>query len=100
MVGLLFILMGNLMGKIRQNWFVGIRLPWTLSSENVWNKTHRLGGMLFVASGILLLFGLFLPGIWTYAMLLFSIVAILAGTGIYSYVIYKREIPGGKRQTI
>ncbi|PKM86989.1 hypothetical protein CVU83_03590, partial [Candidatus Falkowbacteria bacterium HGW-Falkowbacteria-2] len=41
LIGILFLVMGNYFGKIKRNWFVGIKTPWTLSSENIWNKTHR-----------------------------------------------------------
>lgn len=51
-LGVLFMVIGNAMGKIRPNHFVGIRTPWTLSSKQSWNKTHRLGGWLFMLQGI------------------------------------------------
>mgnify|MGYP000052596555 CR=1 FL=1 len=50
---LAFAVVGGLMGKIRPNWFVGIRTPWTLTSKVAWVRTHRLGGWLFVAQGLL-----------------------------------------------
>lgn len=52
-VSLLFIVLGNFMGQIRHNYFVGIKTPWTLASEEVWQKTHRLGGRLWVAAGLI-----------------------------------------------
>lgn len=52
-LGILFILIGNYLPKTPRNWFFGIRTPWTMSSEEVWKKTHILGGWLFVASGVL-----------------------------------------------
>jgi uncharacterized membrane protein len=51
-IGVLFVLLGNLMPKVRRNFFVGIRTPWTLSDDEVWAKTHRLGGKTMVAGGI------------------------------------------------
>jgi uncharacterized membrane protein len=51
-VGSLFVVLGNFMGKLRPNWFVGIRTPWTLTSKESWGKTHRLGGWLFIAGGL------------------------------------------------
>lgn len=51
-VGLLFVVLGSVMGKIRPNWFVGIRTPWTISSKVAWVRTHRLGGWLFIALGL------------------------------------------------
>lgn len=50
-LGILFILLGNYLGKIRSNYFIGIRTPWTLSDEDNWNKTHRFGGHAFVVAG-------------------------------------------------
>lgn len=51
-MGVLFILIGNSMGKIEQNWFVGLRTPWTLSDPEIWRKSQRVGGFLFVLGGI------------------------------------------------
>ena len=53
-IGLLLMVMGNYFSKLRSSFFIGIRTPWTLSSETVWQKTHRLGGRLFVVTGLLL----------------------------------------------
>ena len=52
MVGVLFILLGNIMGKVKTNWFMGVRTPWALSDPDVWNKTQRLGGWVFFLSGL------------------------------------------------
>ena len=52
MIGILFLITGNLMGKIKTNWFIGIRTPWALSDPDVWNKTQRLGGWVFFLSGL------------------------------------------------
>src|SRR5450756_1845627 len=51
-IGILLIVIGNLLPRARPNWFVGIRTPWTLSSDRVWEKTHRFGGRVFVAGGL------------------------------------------------
>lgn len=58
-IGLLFLIMGNYMGKVKSNFFFGIRTPWTLSSELSWNKTHRLSGKLFFVHGFILLLSCF-----------------------------------------
>ena len=52
LVGLLFIVTGNLMGKVKSNWFMGFRTPWALSDPDVWNKTQRMGGWVFFLAGI------------------------------------------------
>jgi uncharacterized membrane protein len=87
---LLFIFAGIMMRKAKRNFFIGIRTPWTLSSDRVWDKTHRLGSILFIILGILAMLGTFFVdnAIW------FLMVPILATTlflVIYSYVLYQRE---------
>src|SRR5262245_1940754 len=64
-VGLLLAILGNYMGKVRRNFFVGIRTPWTLASEEVWLRTHRVAGKLFAAAGVLVAAGGLLgAGVW------------------------------------
>ena len=88
--GVLFYYVGILMGKARRNWFIGIRTPWTLSSEAVWNRTHRLGGKLFRTVGLIALLGVVLPD---YALwLILAPVLFIAGYLIvYSYFEYQKE---------
>ena len=90
---LLFMVIGNLMGKITRNYWMGIRTPWTLESDVVWEKTHRLAARVMVAtSAVGLLISLFTP--WPFA----SIVLILGGTlypVFYSYFVYREVTPGG-----
>jgi uncharacterized membrane protein len=92
LMGFLFIAIGNYLGKIRSNFMFGIRTPWTLSSEIAWNKTHRLGGWLFVATGLLtFLSGFYLSGVLTFGILfggLFLSLPVLFG---YSYWVWKQE---------
>jgi len=91
LISLLFIIVGNFLGKIRQNWFVGIRFPWTLSSENVWNRTHRLGGRLFVLSGLLGFAGIMFPPLWTFVLLIGSLSVSMIITVWYSWHLYNKE---------
>jgi len=56
-IGVVLMVIGSVMGKLRPNWFVGIRTTWTLSSKRAWIKTHRLGGWLFVALGVMFMVG-------------------------------------------
>jgi len=86
----LFFYAGVLIGKSRRNWFVGIRTPWTMSSDRVWDKTHRLGGRLFKAVGIISLLGLVFEeyAIW---ILVGPVIVVAAYTMAYSYFEYQKE---------
>lgn len=91
-VGLLFIVIGNIFPRIRPNWMVGIRNPWTLSSDRVWERTHRLGGYLMLGLGVLLLLsGPLAPSTATFILVLVGTVAVGIGITIYSYVLWKQE---------
>jgi uncharacterized membrane protein len=83
-----FALLGNVLGRVRRNFWVGIRTPWTLANENVWNLTHRLGGWLFVAYGVLGSVAVFLgaPLVWPFV----ALIAVALVPVVYSLVIYKR----------
>ncbi len=88
MIGLLFIILGKYMSKIKMNWFMGIRTPWTLSSEEVWNKTHSFGGKLFMLSGLLIAIEGFLPVNYRLPIFILAIATILIGTTLGSYLIH------------
>jgi len=85
----LFIVIGIFLPKVRKNYFVGIRTPWTIHSEEVWDKTHQLAGKFFIAGGIIALFTLFLP---KYSVLFFVVVIFLVAfiPIIYSYFIFRK----------
>lgn len=87
-LGLLFIVMGNYLGKVRKNFFLGIRTPWTLASDEVWSRTHRLGGRVFVLIGAFMLMGTVvqIPTQW----LLGVIIAAALTPVIYSFLIYRK----------
>lgn len=91
-LGLMMIGMGLLMKKIKENWFIGIRTPWTLSSPLVWEKTHKVGGWLFIIFGIIIVIAPYLP--WPSGIVLFIVGALLAtvGSAVYSYVAYYQEL--------
>lgn len=91
MIGLLFIFLGNYMGKIKMNWFVGIRTPWTLSSEEVWNRSHRFGGKVFMFSGFLIMINGILPFSWRLPVFIIAIISVLFGTVGASYIFYRLE---------
>lgn len=92
LIGILFIVIGNFMGKVRSNYMLGIKTPWTLSSEISWNKTHRLGGWLFVLTGFLIvLSSLVSSGKITMLVLLIGLFGTIIVTFVYSYIIWKRD---------
>jgi len=84
--GLIFVVLGNYLGKTRSNWFFGIRLPWTMQSERSWAKTHRLGGRLFAGLGAaIVLIALLAPPAVTFAVLMGGLALILVVCAAYSY---------------
>ena len=86
--GLLFVVLGNFMGKLTKNFFVGIRTPWTLASDEVWLRTHRLGGKLFVLAGV----ALFIAGLLGGGTVPLLVAVAVAGgiPVVYSYLLYRR----------
>ena len=92
LICLLFILMGNMMGKIKHNYFFGIRTPWTLADPDVWNRTHRLGGRIWFVIGILLLpCCLLLPEKVFFVLLMAGILGSTAVLLILSYLWYRQK---------
>lgn len=87
-MGLFFCVLGNWMSKFRKNFFLGIRTPWTLASDEVWLRTHRLAGRLFVATGLLLL--LFAPFGASPALMLIALGIASTLPILYSYLVYRR----------
>jgi len=91
----LFYYCGILIENAKRNWFIGIRTPWTLSSEKVWEKTHKLGGKLFKSAGIIILLGLVLKGYVLLSVLfpvIFFIIFVSFYLIVYSYVEYQKEM--------
>ena len=95
-VGVLFIVVGVMIRKAKRNYMVGIRTPWTLASDEVWDRTHKLGGRLFIGAGIVTaILGIILSNSVIWAMIgLISAVALF--TVVYSYVIYHKLEKAGK----
>jgi len=89
-IGILFYYIGILTENAKRNWFIGIRTPWTLSSEKVWEKTHKIGGKLFKTAGAFAFIGVFFQ---SYALffILVPIILVAAYTIIYSYFEYQKE---------
>lgn len=86
----LFYYCGILVENAKRNWFVGIRTPWTLSSDRVWEKTHRIGGKMFKIAGLIAIAGVFLPEYAIYFMVAPVLVAS-AYLIVYSYLEYRKE---------
>lgn len=91
MCGVLFMMIGNMAPKFRQNFFCGFRTPWALSNEVVWNKTHRLGGRLMFCAGIIGFIGAFMPSDRVkMAMLLLPLLAASVIPYVMSYVWFRK----------
>ena len=89
-LGVLFYYAGILIENAKRNWFIGIRTPWTLSSEKVWDRTHKRGGRLFKVAGILAIAGVLLQQ-WAFWIFLVPIIAFTAYLFVYSYFEYRKE---------
>jgi uncharacterized membrane protein len=90
-IGGILVLLGSLMSRIRPNWFMGIRTPWTLSSDTVWSKTHRFGGVAFVIAGLCMLATAFFASRWVFYGAMGCVAAAALSSVVYSYVIWKQE---------
>jgi uncharacterized membrane protein len=93
-VGLLFVGIGNYLPRVRSNWFMGIRTPWTMDNERVWRATHRVGGRTWVAAGLMMGVATLLPegvrAVATGVCIGAAVVIPLA----YSYVAWRRDVAG------
>ena len=89
-LGLLFIFIGTMLRKTKRNFFIGIRTPWTLSSDKVWDETHRLGAKLFIASGMLAILGAFF-GRYAFWFIMLPLLGSVLFLTVYSYVLHIRE---------
>jgi uncharacterized membrane protein len=87
--GLLFIAVGMVIRKAKRNYFIGIRTPWTLSNDIVWEKTHDIGGQLFIASGVLTLVCVFFPSAAIFVLLVTALGSSFIAT-VYSYLEYRK----------
>jgi len=90
-VGLLLIVLGNFLTRVEPNWFIGIRTPWTLSSDTVWRKTHRTGGWLMVLAGFFIAASVFLPQGAFLPLLIAAILIMVVIPIVQSYILWKRE---------
>ncbi|MBU1203046.1 SdpI family protein [Patescibacteria group bacterium] len=91
MIGVLFIFIGFIIKDIKQNWFMGIRTPWTLSNENVWKKTHMFAQKIFIFCGFIFIALPYLPVQYFSYYIIAIIILVSLGTYGYSYWLYKKE---------
>ncbi|MCM3630633.1 SdpI family protein [Paenibacillus glycanilyticus] len=95
-LGVMWMIIGNRMGQVRSNFFVGIKTPWAISDENNWRRTHRIGARLWFIAGVLMLLGAcLLPAKWLVAVLGVGIVVSVVIPYLYSYLLYA----GAKRKS-
>ncbi len=90
-IGIVCVFLGALLGKIRPNWFVGIRTPWTLSSKVAWVRTHRAGGWLFIAVGLATIAATFVSSRVAFWVLLPGVLGGTIGLMVYSYVLWRHD---------
>jgi len=90
-MGVLFIAIGFMLRKAKRNFFIGIRTPWTLSSDSVWDKTHQLGSILFMASGAFAIIGGVFGGMIAFWLMFVPLIGSSLFLVIYSYVLYRGE---------
>ena len=89
LLGVLFIAIGNYLPKCKQNYTIGIKIPWTLHSEENWNKTHRLTGFVWVVCGVLMMLSGFLGNIW----IVLGIAIVMAFVPlVYSYILHRKGV--------
>jgi len=87
----MFILLGNYMGRIKPNWFIGIRTPWTLSDAEVWRRTHRWSGGAFVLAGVAGLISVLFAAETAFAIFLAAMLAVSVFSIVISYVFWRQE---------
>lgn len=89
LMGLLFAIIGNYMPKCKQNYTIGIKIPWTLNSEENWNRTHRFAGFLWMLCGVVIMLTGFFGGFWIFFGIALVMVIVPV---IYSYILYRKGI--------
>ena len=91
LMGVLMVVIGAVSGKVRPNWFVGVRTPWTLSSKLSWTHTHRAASWIFMLLGLATFPAAFLPAPWSLAAVFGSLLLGTVWLLLYSYVLWRRD---------
>ena len=89
LIGLIFTIIGNYLPKCKQNYTIGIKIPWTLNNEENWNKTHRFAGWLWTVCGILIMLTGFFGGVWVFLPIVLVMVLV---PFLYSYLLHRRGL--------
>ena len=89
LLGLIFAIIGNYLPKCKQNYTIGIKIPWTLNSEENWNRTHRFSGWLWTFSGVVIMLTGFFGGFWIFMVI--TLLMVLAPV-LYSYLLFRKGI--------
>ena len=89
LIGCVLIVIGNYMPKMKQSYTIGIKIPWALNSEENWNRTHRLGGYMYILGGVIILVGGFIQQFWLVPVALVLVVLVPVA---YSFILYKKGI--------
>lgn len=95
-MGLLFVVIGNYLPKCKTNSTIGIKVPWTYTSEENWNATHRFGGRVWVIGGLVMMLAAFLPGGLGISLMIIAILALAAIPIAYSYCYYRKQKANGE----
>ena len=91
MLGLMFVMLGNYLPRVRSNWWMGIRTPWTLENDRVWRSTHRVAGTTFVVGGLITIVSVVLPPSLRFTVAMTGLMLGALIPVVYSYVAYRRE---------
>lgn len=89
-VGVMFIALGNYMPQVKDNYLFGVRTAWTLSSPEVWRKTHRLSGRMWMIGGLLIFWGAFLSGVLSQTLIITALVLVILVPVLYSWIISRQ----------
>ena len=95
LIGLLFVVIGNYLPKCKHNYTLGIKVKWALENEENWNATHRFGGKMWVAGGLLMMVGVFLPEPFTTIIVVGAMIVLVVVPVLYSYWYYKKQCKEG-----
>ena len=92
LVGIIFLIIGNYMPKVKQNYTIGIKVPWALNSEENWRRTHRLGGWMFMLCGVAMMLSAVISAEFFLGLMLGVLLAAAIVPMIYSYILYRKGI--------